>query len=259
MPYANVREPWEMHDSLCVCHTLYGSESTAGFFTSFQAFGQQLEHLFFKRRSEGNVHRAYNNKGSEDRTDFVFRAFTVGLLFIGPPTTQDLVAEESTEPQEYLTQFWTQELPRHVSASLQIGQDTNLVLNGMMLSPGYGPKTDGVSFGIDDIGAPGTYWPESVLTCTQGTPIPQSRYWIAGNRWNPTPIGIPRGEIIELKLRVSEHARNILTNALGPGFYRFGQTGEGPGAVGIHFPTRYAIQASIWGYREVQRRGELHV
>ena len=252
--FINVREPWEIHDSLCVSSILYGSESNAGFFTTFQAFGQQLEHLFFKRRSEGNVHRAYCNQQSEDRSDFVFRAFQVGLLFIAPPTTQDCDLSVPTNAQEYLTQFWTQDLPRHVSASLKIGQDTKLALNGMMLSPGYGPMTSGAAFGLDDIT---NYWPESVFTAVQGVPVPQSRYWIAGDMDSPDPIGIPKGELIELKVKVSEHARGILSQAGGPGLVRFGQTGEGPGGSGVYIATRYLIQAAIWGYREVQQRGEL--
>ena len=255
--YMNVKESWEMHDTLCVCNNLFGSEANAGYFASFQAFGQRLEHLFFKGRNEGNVHRAYCNQQSEDRADFVFHAFTVGLLFIGPPTTQDIDQSIPANPQEYMTQFWTQDLPRHCSASLKIGQDTNLTLNGMMMSPGYGPMTSGAAMGIDDIDTPGTYWPESIFTAVQGVPVPQSRYWIAGDPRNPEPIGIPKGELVEIKLKVSEHARDILTTAGGPGYVRFGQTGEGPGGSGVYKATRYSIQASIWGYREVQQRGQL--
>lgn len=253
MTFKNVREPWEMHDTLCVCQNLYASESNAGYYASFVAFGQQLEHLFFKRRSEGNVHRAYNNQQAEDRMDYVFRAFQIGLLFIGPPTPLVYSTELIPQAQEYISTFWTQDLPRHCSASLKIGQDTNLVLQGMMASPGYGPASNGAAFGVDELIAPGTYFPEMMYTAVQGIPIPQSRYWIAGGTYDlPDPIGIPKGELVELKLKVSEHARGILSTAGGPGVYQIGD-----GADPITFPTRFAIQASIWGYREVQQRGEL--
>ena len=99
MEPVNVREPWEIHDTLCVCSTLYGSESSAGYFATFAAFGQQLEHLFFKRRSEGNVHRAYNNQQAEDRADFVFHAFQVGLAFIAPPTPLDIDGAAPANPK----------------------------------------------------------------------------------------------------------------------------------------------------------------
>lgn len=253
MTRKNVREPWEMHDTLAVCSVLYGSESNAGFFTTFQGFGQRLDHLFFKRRSEGNVHRAYNNQLSEDRMDFVFWAFEVGLLFLAPPTP--LQGDFDTPLlNEYLVPFWTQDLPRHCSASLQIGQDTNLTLNAMMMSPGYGPMCNGAAFGVDDLGA--SYAPEYVYTAVQGQPEPQSRYWIAGGTVEePEPIGIPKGELIELRLEVSEFARTILQNAAGPGVMRIGGVGEGPSPIDL--PARFEIQAAIWGYREVQQRGEL--
>lgn len=253
----NVREPWEMHDTLCVCQALYGSESNAGYFTTFNAFGQQLEHLFFKRRSEGNVHRAYNNQQAEDRADFVFHAFQVGLAFIAPPTPLDVDGAAPANPNEFLNVWWQTDLPRHCSASLKIGQDTNLVLNAMMMSPGYGPSNSGVSYGVDDTNV-GVNWQEMVHTASQGIPTPQARYWIAGGTLaNPKPIGIPKGELVELRLEVSEHARGLLQATTGPGSIRMGGTGEGPGGSGSYIVSRYAIQASLWGFREVQQRGEL--
>ena len=80
--------------------------------------------------------------------------------------------------------------------------------------------------------------------------------WIAGGSMKfPKPIGIPKGELVELRLEVAEFARNILTNARGPGNMAIGGIGEGPTRVDI--PARFSIQASIWGYREVQQRGDL--
>jgi hypothetical protein len=254
----NVREPWEMHDTLVVRPTLYGSESAAGYFTTFAAFGQRNDHLFFKRRSEGNVHRAYCNQQSEDRTDFVMQAFEVGLLFTAPPTPLQ-GSWGDTVVNEFMVPFWTEDLPRHCAASLKIGQDTNLVLNAMMMSPGYGPQTSGAAQGVDTLDAappPTTYIPEMIWTAVQGVPVPQSRYWIAsGGFENPTPIGIPKGELVELKLEISEHARNILQGVGGPGQMRIGGEGEGPSPV--YIDAQFGIQASIWGYREVQQRGEL--
>ncbi|MDD3380005.1 MAG: hypothetical protein PHD68_02155, partial [Rugosibacter sp.] len=216
----NVREPWEEHDTIVVAPTLYGSEAQAGYFTTFAAFGQQMKHLFFKRRSEGNVHRAYCNKQSEDRTDFVFHVFQVGLLFIGPPTP--LMGRRTgiagvTEYQEFAQPFWLQDLPRHCAATLSIGQDTNLQLNAMMLSPGYGPHSNGAAYGLDTLVVAGqTFENEAMWTATQGVPEPQCRYWVAGDPQHPKPTGIPKNEIVELSLEISEHARGILTSIAGP-------------------------------------------
>lgn len=256
MQYINVREPWEIHDTIRISNSLFGAEANSGFYTTFNAFGAQQQHLFFKRRSEGNVHRAYCNQLSEDRTDFVFRAFSVGLLFLGPPTPLDIrLVTPPADAQEIMPVWWTTDFPRHVSASLQIGQNTNLVLNGMMMSPGYGPKTAGVSYGVDDT-AVGTNYPEMVYTAVQGEPVPSSRQWIAGGTWHmPEPIGVPKGELLELRMNISEYARIFLQTVVGPSYYHIGGTGESDA---VDIDTSYAIQASVWGYREVQQRGELH-
>lgn len=252
--FKNVREPWEMHDTLCICNSLYGSEANAGYFTTFNAFGQQSEHLMFKRRSEGNVHRAYNNQQSEDRTDFVFHIFAIGLLFQAPTTLDARYSGDPVVPshyQQYLPAFWTGELPRHCSASLVVGQDTKVDLQAMMMSPGYGPQTSGVGSGLDTLAAESPT-PEMVWTGMQGVPIPSVRYWLATGGNDPKPIGVPKGELLEVKIKVSEYARNLLTAAGGPYSYA-----QGEEAVYTYFNTRYYIQASLWGYREVQQRGQL--
>lgn len=256
MTMKNVREPWVQYDTICVCETLYGSEANAGFFTTFNAFGQQAYHLLFKRRSEGNVHRAYCNQQSEDRTDFVFWVFEIGLLFIGPPTPLDLVLDgegPNYGAQEFMSPFWTGGLPRHCSAKLKIGQDDKLHTSAMMLSPGYGPVASGMTFGSDTLGGQALK-PEMVWAGCQGDPVPQSRYWlpVIKEDGSPGPIGIPKNELIELRLEVSEHARTILQAVEGPGAMEFGNTGAE-----IYIKSRYRIQASLWGYREVQQRGEL--
>jgi hypothetical protein len=260
--YKLVQEPWEIHDTLCVCRELYASEARAGYFTTFAAFGAQQRHLFFKRRSEAIVHRSYCNSQSEDRTDFVFYAFQLGLMFFGPPTPWDVQSYGPGVPiqaQEYLPSFWCGELPRHTSAALLIGQDKKLELQSMMLSPGYGPVQKGAALGIDDP-VPGTvYMPEFVWTTTQGVPVASARYNIfVGTPEKPEPIGIPQGESIELELNLTEHAQNILQSSGGPEFYYTGQPSTGPqGAEGEFIATRYGIQATLWGYRRVQQRGEL--
>jgi hypothetical protein len=258
-PFFNVREPWEEHDTIVVCHSLFGSEAQAGYFTTFVGFGQQMSHLFFKRRSEGNVHRAYCNKQGEDRTDYVFRLFQVGLLFIAPPTPLDGQWTGAAGPnpiQDYLPSFWTQDLPRHCSASLSVGQDTNLVLNAMMMSPGYGPQSSGAAFGFDGPISTRSHSPEFMWTACQGSPEPQCRYWVAGDPEKPVPLDIPRNEIVEIKLELSEFARGILTSVAGPGNLLPGHNDVTP-TFSYVFDARYAIQASLWGYREVQQRGQL--
>jgi hypothetical protein len=261
MDYKLVREPWEMHDTLCVCHQLYGNEAQAGFFTTFAAFAAQPEHIFLKRRSEANVHRSYCNNQSEDRTDFVFHAFQMGIMFGGPPTPLDVNTYGEGVPiqaQEYLPSFWCGELPRHTSAHLRIGQDKKLEMQSMMLSPGYGCVTNGAALGIDDPIPDTQYMPEFVWTTNQGVPVSTARYdlW-TGDPKNPQPIGIPQGETVEVTIKLTEHAQDILSSSGGPLYYYTGQPNGSDLPIGEFYPTRYFIQVALWGYREVQQRGEL--
>jgi hypothetical protein len=254
--YLNVREPWVDYDTIKICGDLYGSEADSGFFTTFQAFAQRDEHFFFKQRSEGNVHRAYTNQMTEDRTDSVFHIMEIGVLFLAPPTPLDRV---STTFNEAMQAFWTTELPRHTSVSLEIGQDTKLELQSMMASPGYGPVGSGAAFGVDDPFDSGNLYgtPEFMWSVCQGVPEGKNRYWLcSGEDTDPQPIGVPKGEIRTVRLKISEFARRRLQGANpGPGAMMLGQQDEAPAITLIK--TAYRIQVSLWGYREVQQRGQL--
>jgi hypothetical protein len=261
MEYRNVLEPYVLYDTVVVCALLKNTEVGAGFFTTFQQFGRQ-RHLMFKRRSKSIVNLAYCNMDSEDRVDFPFHIFGAGLSFMGPCTPFDVEGASSSDAggnQEYLPSFWCGELPRHTTASLKIGQDTKLQIQSMMASPGYGPVTHGAALGIDNP-EPDTkcHLPEFVWTTTQGTANHCARYSaFTLQNGQPNPIEVPKGESIELEIQMSEQATNVLRASGGPGNYIVNKSlVEVP--VMEYYPTRYMIQASLWGYREVQQRGELH-
>jgi len=257
MQYANVVEPWEIHDTICVCSTLYGSEEQNGFFPSFLQFSRREKHLFFKNRSEGNTHLAYNNQQAADRTDFVFHVFSIGVHFFAPPTPLDMQDDQgvAATAQDALPSFWTMDLPSHCGATLRIGQDDKLQAQGLMLSPGYGPNFQGAGTAVQDLGGEGDTFPELVWAACQGVPGRRTRFFTATDRkGNPKPISIPRNDIVELSLSVSEFARDFLSNAGGPGLLWF----DTPVSNTYTVPTRYGIQASMYGFREVQQRGRLH-
>lgn len=257
MKYKNVREPWELHDTICICNTLYGNEDQVGFLPTFVAFSQREKHIFFKARSEGNTHLAYNNQSASDRVDFVFHLFSVGVHFFGPPTPLDMYssAGDALAAQDALPSFWCMDLPRHCGVTVRIGQDDKLQAQAIMLSPGYGPQFSGAGTAVQDLGGEGDCAPELVWSATQGIPGRRSRFFTALDaRGNPRPISIPRNDIIEVSLAVSEFARDFLSNAEGPNNYFFDDIASSTDI----FPTRYGIQVSMYGYREVQQRGMLH-
>lgn len=260
--FENVLEPWVIYDTIIVCSLLKNAENHAGFFTTFAGFGAKNRHIFFKQRSRGIVHLAYNNMDSEDRVDYVFHVFGLGIEFFGPPTPFDVQGALVTNPgavQEFLPSFWACQLPRHTAATFRVAQNDKIQIQSLMGSPGYGPVSSGAALGIDDPVPDTPYVPEFVWTTTQGIANQRARYGVFTSQKDGSlnPIAVPKGETIELELTLTEYARNILTQAGGPGNYITNHTYiEVP--LFEFFPIRYGIRASLWGYREVQQRGQLH-
>jgi len=272
MTFLNSQEPWELHDTLCICSERYGSEPAAGYFTSFVSFAANERHLFFKNRSVGNTHLAYNNQQAMDRSDFVFHAFSIGVHFFGPCTPvlfeldQGSIDTEQITPQTYQS-FWLHTLPRHCGMEFSVGQDVKLSCNSLMAAPGYGPSISGVGAGLDGLTAIDglentmtyTQVPEIIYSGTQGVPEKRARFQF-GTQREPSPIAIPRGEIIEAKLTLSEYARRVLGLFNGPGHYLLQKYvfNEVTPTSAVTFPSRFGIQVSLYGVREVQQRGQLH-
>jgi hypothetical protein len=270
----NVREPWELHDTLAICQNLYGSEPAAGFFTTFGAFAANERHLFFKLRSIGNVHMSYNNQSAVDRADFVFHAFSIGVRFFAP-CTPILVdgtspgAGNVVIPAPYQA-WWLHTLPRHCGFEFSVGQDVKLSANSLMAAPGYGPDVSAIGAGVDGHAIidyeEGSFVyqdpviPEIIWSGTQGVPQKQFRFQF-GDARNPSPIAIPRGEIIEARILLSQYAQRVLQqfSEADPQSYVLQQDMGEPAQGWITFPARFGIQVSLYGMREVQQRGQLHV
>lgn len=255
MGFKNVMEPWSIYDSMIVSNTMYGTESSVpGWFTSMGAMGARQDHLFFKGRTEALCGLPYNNQQQADKTDFAFHAASIGVRFFGPPTNQEFDPDQLTPstPQEALASFWQFDLPNHVGLEFRVGQDVKLESCGFLAPPGYGPKGQGSSTGVDSDGGSPVAMATHITTGTQGVPVKENRFCF--KKW----IEIPRNETIEVTLWLSEYARYVLTNIVGPGAYAFHYWG-GEGSAYSVFGTRYGIQCSLYGLREVQQRGELHI
>ena len=256
MSFKNVLEPWAIYDTLVVGSNLYGPESSVpGWFTTMANFGARQDHLLFKGRTEAIAGLPYNNQQQADKTDFAFHVSSIGLRFFGPSTNQEYDADEAAAlatPQDVLASFWQWELPDHVGVVFRVAQDIKLESTGFLTPPGYGPRAQGSSLGVDADTNPPVGLCTHITAGTQGVPIKENRFQF--QNW----IGIPRNEVIEVSLWLSEYARYILTSIAGPGAYGFHFWG-GEGSAYLTFGTRYGIQCSLYGLREVQQRGELHI
>ncbi len=259
MQMQNVMEPWTIYDSIVICSQFYGNEANVqGWFTSFTAFGQQQEHRFFKSRNEAMCGLAYNNMQSQDRADFAFHALSIGIAFQGPCQAWDhhIEGEFTPPPGINIPNFFQFDLPNHVGVEFRLAQDVRLDASPYHMPPGYGPRVSGVSQGLDEfpVAQAQTFSPtNAIVVGTQGEPTKDNRFYFN------SVIEIPRNETFEVRITLSEYARQALAVMTGPWSYFWGEPvpGEVASMVERRFPGRYVIQCAIHGLREVQQRGAL--
>lgn len=248
----NVLEPWAIYDTILICHDFYGSESTVqGWFTTMAAFAARDRHTFFKGRNEAVCGLAYNNMQTMDKLDFAFHCFSIGLRFFGACSMIEEVDVPGSTNQCQLSPFFMYDLPLHSGVDLKIGQDTKYEGNGYMCPPGYGSQAMGIGNGKDTYTAYNGY-PIAIQAGTQGTARKKNRFHF------DSPIPIPRNETIEATLFLAEVVTRFLTNTAGP--WQNGSAFYNVAALDKElYYTRYGVQMSLYGVREVQQRGQLHV
>jgi hypothetical protein len=271
----NVMEPWTIYDSIVICRQFYGNELTVpGWFNSFQNFGNQQLHRFFKSRNEAGCSLAYNNMQSQDRADFAFHVISMGVYFAGPVTPLENIGATEDVPLHFnpaMSSYFMFDLPNQAAFSFKMGQDVRLDASGYHVPPGYGPRMSGFTQGRDvltgellAVGTPpvSTYTEaeanptlsQATMIGTQGEPTNSNRFYFNNH------IEIPRGETFEVTMSLTEHTRRILANTSGPLDYAWltATGGEVPRSQVVRFPTRYVITCALHGLREVQQRGQLH-
>lgn len=254
--YANVVEAWALFDTLVISPTLYGNEQNNAWFNTFNDFGAQETHSFFKTRTEGTAGLQYCNQQSADSMDFAFIADSIGLAVQGPAPDIEGVAGvpdgaggDLNNPDNIVSHWFSTDLPRHMAIQLKIQQDIRAEITAMHCPPGYGAVGSGTAFPAQSAGTFGDI-PFMTNAVVQGVPLLSNRYPL------PSPIGIPRTATLEGILHVSEYARQILTNIIGPQNYQFNSVNGAPPYT--FFQKRYQIQFSLIGQRLVQQRAQYH-
>lgn len=258
--YLNVAEPYPIYDTVIVSSQLYGKElGIVGWYTNFRDFADDTRHTFFKSRTAGSSDLAYCNMDSADNIDFVYKAFSIGVRFFGPvmPDAYNEIIISPNYIQENEHTFWMFDLAKHVGMDFRVQQDV-IVENACIASPpGYGPRGGGGAHPQEDDDAPfPNQTPWKCCVGSNGEPVIDNRFAF------PEPIEIPRNASIEANLYLSSYARFVLGDMMGPrqNVYPTEEAETQPPAQTdyITIPTRYGIQVSLFGYREVQQRGQYH-
>lgn len=259
-PYLNVAESYALYDTVIICNELYGKEkSIPGWYTTFQNFGADEKHTFFKNRTIGNSNLAYCNMDSADNVDFVFHAISIGVRFIAPIAIDgyNTGVVSPAGHNENVTPFWLFDLPAHCGIDFRVQQDVIVENTCLATPPGYGPRGGGGSQPAPDATAPTfpNQIPWKVVTGSNGEPVVDSRFPF------PEPIEIPRNTPIEANIYLSTYARYIIGAWRGPLSWVMlteSQAAQPPGLDTDYFsvPVRFGIQVSLFGYRETQQRGQ---
>lgn len=261
--YLNVAEAYPLYDTVLVCNTFYGKEQTInGWFQSFRAFSQNDKHTFFKTRTIGSTHLAYNNFDSADNVDFVFKAMSMGVRFFAPVVPDGYKGNvtddyELTLLNETNPNWWLFDLPKHCGIDFRVQQDVIVENTCLATPPGYGPRlgsgTQPASYDPTDVNI--HYNPFKIIAGGIGEACIDNRFPF------PYPLAIPRNATIEANIYPSLYARRIMEDISGPlNWVESGASGgETPGSTDtFSVPVRYGIQVSLYGYREVQQRGQYH-
>jgi len=261
-PVMNVAEAYSLYDTVIVCSELFGKEkSINGWYTSFADFAADEKHTFFKSRTAGNSHLAYCNMDSADNVDFVFKAFSMGVRFFAPvsPDTINTIIVSPTDMNENVPPLWMFDLAKHCGIDFRVQQDVIVENTCLATPPGYGPRGGGgAQPAQDDNPDPDfpnqTSW--KVTVGSNGEPCIDNRFPF------PKPISIARNTSIEANIYLSGYARFLLGNLDGPDLWVLPAEEtdtQPPGDANyIQMTTRYGIQVSLYGYREVQQRGQYH-
>lgn len=259
-PYTNVAESYPLYDSVIVCSELYGKErALPGWFNNFRDFAANERHTFFKSRTIGNSHQAYCNLDSADNVDFVYKCYSIGVRFWGPvsPDTINRITGSPYGMNENVLPFWLFDLPKHCGFDFKVQQDTIVENTCLATPPGYGPRIGGGAQPATETEAPyPNQTPWKIITGTNGEPVINNRFTF------PSPISIPRNATIEANIYPAHYARYMMENLDGPesAVLPVEEANNQPGLDADYFliPNRFGITVSLYGYREVQQRGQYH-
>ncbi|MDD3380006.1 MAG: hypothetical protein PHD68_02160 [Rugosibacter sp.] len=250
--FFNVAEDFTWYDTIaCTPNLASLSIQPPGWFATFAAMAGATVHSFFNVRNKANTELAYCNLDTRDQTAYAFQADSMSLAFFGSGFTPHQDATGVTIRQYLPNAIWQAQLPFESSLTLRIQQDDKTKLNGMMMSPGYGPVGGGYgNLGASSAAAAVIGGGILLSAQTQGTAGPWAKIKFH-NR-----IDIPRRSSLAAELNFTQYGRYLLTNMTGPGFVPAWEPTWTTRSVDV--PIMFGIQCAIHGRRLVQQRGKLH-
>lgn len=249
----NVKESWPLYDTILISSFWENNilPIPDGWFSTFAAFGLQASQYFFNRRNR-NVGLAYNNQDKRDSMPYGMRVYSLGLTFFAPsPLLIQTLQGGVAKATHNVSRIWEVDLPRHVSVVFKVNQDERVKQTAFTVPCGYGPIISGTSLGLADTIPTNQAWSFSFSASTQGETFCENRYKF------PVPLEIPRDASISLELRLSAYAQELIKILPGP--WDIVETNQSsPVNIFNIINSAFGIQATVYGQRLVQQRGQYH-
>lgn len=231
----NAAEQMPYMDTICVNPDLFTGPfqqySKAGWFSSVAQVAAAQEITFFKTRNRAMVGGMFNNMDIADRFNVPFHIFAMGIQFVAPWWSSG-----NDPANQFSPALWAAELPKLCSFVFKVGQDEKLEVPAVYLCAGAGLVGNSRSVGSNQ--ASGTYVAQSYIN---GNPRR------ANNLKFIDPIGIPRNQTIEGRLKISQDGQKLLSEMIAPEYSSANTTGG-------RWNHTYMIRVFMKGVREVQLR-----
>jgi len=240
----NVLEKWVMYDN-CLIGDLatVGISNYPGSYATFDAVADDEEVSFLDIRNSAEVTKSYCNIAAKEKTDWSFYLNSIGIR-VNYPTPNQGSEHDVDGPGEWANaHMLAAEIMNHAYFELTVSQDIILTAKPLMLPSGYGAYGYMMNSGSNNAALSHAV----VVDHTEnGVPDLRNRF-----SWDLKAFEIPKNTPLKGRLRFSKYAKELLRGLSTPENIDFEGTEN-------DVPAIINIELSLFGYRAVQQRGELH-
>jgi hypothetical protein len=245
----NAWEGYPLYDTVLIGEGMGDSQNLQGYNT-FKDMAREDEIAFYTKRNRSGAGIPYCNMDSAEQVSFAFLAYSIGVEFTTPAIQDSTDSEGSpAPPKQYNYLAFGNELLKHASLQLQVGQDEKLLSN-VLGAPGGGGVT-GFSQVGNNSASEATYL-GTYAQYSNGSPHLRNRFVFK------KPVRIPRNHNISAKISFSTYARGLLDMLSGPGRILINNENVLTNFEDATVPGICTMRVSMIGRREVQQRNAQH-
>lgn len=202
-----VREPWPVYDTIRIRESFPQAVQDEGYRSYADLAQADTISLFASKRKRSTVGEAFSNLDLDGQLSYGIKIYSIGIGFEAPSCSTP--SEIGPDQEAIESTLFQVDIPRLCGVVLRVNQDDKLV-NRVALMP-LGQGVTGISAMTEASGL-------SVQSMEAlGAPM-------LPNRWGAiTPLKVPRLSTLNIEIRMSREARELLSHMRGPGYWSFRQ------------------------------------